>query len=127
MNPSEQPEGQLYLYPKTELLIDNGIDFISIDRGVVAEELSRCGLSEESIMKLLSAVNTYADLVKSELPKGIHVGPTDLDAGVGSCFSGDPSFFGLQTSTELQLAIELIEKACVKRKKFELGQVEQGE
>jgi len=128
--PEQPKQERLYIYPKTELVIDNGEDFISIDRGLVAEELSRCGLSEESIMKLLSAVNDYAEQVKSELQKGVHLGSTDLVPGVNSIFYAEqylnnPAAFGLQTETELKLAANLIANACVKRKKFELGEVEE--
>jgi hypothetical protein len=108
----------VYMYPKTLLVIDNGVDRISIDRGALAGEFEQCGLSQESIMKLLSEVNSYAEEVKRGMQKNMHIGSTSLEMGVNSIFYGqdknDPATFGLQTQTELRLAAKLIEKACQK-------------
>ena len=122
----------MFMYPTSLLVIENGIDRISIDRRELSRDLLSCGLSEESVMKMFVSIAEFAQQAKEGLQKGEHIGSTDLAAAVHSIFfthgqNKNYADFGLKTDTELKLAAILVEKACQKEdRRLILGKINQG-
>lgn len=108
----------LVIYPKTDLEIDNGADKIKVQRSLIADDLENIGLSQSSILKLLSAVNEFANEVKTEAQRGVHLGSNSLEAAIHSIYysegKNDPAAYGLQTDAELKAAAKVIESHCIR-------------
>ncbi|PJE73571.1 MAG: hypothetical protein COV02_01910 [Candidatus Terrybacteria bacterium CG10_big_fil_rev_8_21_14_0_10_41_10] len=103
---------------KDILIIDNGEDLVQINLYDLDSDLYHAGIKQDSIIKIIDKLKSFAGQVIKERSKGSSLGSSQLDVALSSevwpkDFGQEfNSEFGLETKTEQKLIAKIIEKSC---------------
>ena len=108
---------------KDILIIDNGEDLVQINLFDLDSDLYHAGIKQNSIVKIIDKLKSFADRVIKEKNNGSSLGSSQLDVALSSevwprNFGQEfNSEFGLETETEQKLIAKIIEKCCKRNAK----------
>lgn len=111
---SERPLGkeEMEFLNESEIRIDNGSDEILVDLDEIRHNIEHL-MDEGGVLKVINRIQDFAEKVRIEKEKGVHLGSSDLaDAVAGEILIMDPKELDLERKEDLAPLYDIVKGSC---------------